>query len=267
MPYGIQQPAISGQMTQLEKSLGARLFHRRPFGLTPAGARLFSEIEPFFGRLPELPARVRGYADQRLRLAAPAPILRDYLPEILAKYKRRSPGFGLTLYNVNQTGAEDLLRRREIDLAITELEGRPTASIQSCTLISLPLVLVAPKRSTLQSLKDIFREGRSSERLISLPSREVLTKHFQDGLKKLGHSWPAAIEVSSIELTDTYAALGFGVGVSVAVPQRKLQAGLRQIALPGFPPLTISALWADDLSPLATAFLEDVKKIATKLSR
>ena len=31
MPYGIQQPAVSGQMLQLERSLGVKLFNRRPF--------------------------------------------------------------------------------------------------------------------------------------------------------------------------------------------------------------------------------------------
>ena len=267
MPYGIRQPAISGQIGQLERSLGVSLFHRRPFALTAAGSKLFAEIEPFFGGLGDLPAQLRGHADQRLRLAAPALILRDYLPDILAKYKRRSPEFRLSLHDVNQAEAEDLLQRREIDLAITELEGRPAVSVQSCTLISLPLVLVAAKQSRLRSLKDAFRDGRPCERLISLPSHEVLTQHFDAGLKKLGLSWPAAIEVSSIELIDTYAGLGFGAGVSVAVPRRKLRAGLQQIALPRFSPLTISALWADDLSPLATEFLEDVKKIACQLSR
>ena len=33
MPYGIQQPAVSGQLLQLEKHLGVKLFHRRPFSL------------------------------------------------------------------------------------------------------------------------------------------------------------------------------------------------------------------------------------------
>src|SRR3984893_9430086 len=72
MSYGIQQPAISGQIAQLEKTLGTKLFHRRPFGLTSAGAKLHSEISHFFASLRELPDQVRGYADQRLRLAAPA---------------------------------------------------------------------------------------------------------------------------------------------------------------------------------------------------
>ena len=40
MPYGIQQPAISGQIIQLEEFLGVALFHRRPFALTTAGEEL-----------------------------------------------------------------------------------------------------------------------------------------------------------------------------------------------------------------------------------
>ena len=38
IPYGIQQPAVSGQVGSLEKDLGVRLFERSPFRLTPAGA-------------------------------------------------------------------------------------------------------------------------------------------------------------------------------------------------------------------------------------
>jgi len=36
IPYGIQQPAVSGQIIQLEEYLGVTLFQRRPFVLTAA---------------------------------------------------------------------------------------------------------------------------------------------------------------------------------------------------------------------------------------
>ena len=35
IPYGIQQPAISGQVAQLEEHLGVTLFNRRPFRAHP----------------------------------------------------------------------------------------------------------------------------------------------------------------------------------------------------------------------------------------
>jgi DNA-binding transcriptional LysR family regulator len=38
MPYGIQQPAVSGQIAKLEEALGAKLFNRRPFSLRLASS-------------------------------------------------------------------------------------------------------------------------------------------------------------------------------------------------------------------------------------
>ncbi len=265
MPYGIQQPAISGQLSQLEKTLGLRLFDRRPFGLTPAGAKLFSEIEAFFAGLSDLPAYVRGHAQQRLRLAAPGRILRDYLPAILARYKRHYPDLELILHDVNQASAEELLRRREIDIAITELENPPAGSFQSCDLVQLPLVLVVPRRSRIRTITELFRDGQSTEKLISLPSNEVLSKVFHAGLKKLRLHWPTAIEVVSIDLIDIYTSLGFGIGSSVFLPGRSIGRELRLLPLQKFPRLTIGAFWLGELPTIARSLLADVKKIAQKM--
>jgi DNA-binding transcriptional LysR family regulator len=267
MPYSIQQPAISGQLSQLEKTLGTKLFHRRPFGLTPAGVKLFAEIELFFAGLSELPAQIRGHASQRLRLAAPAIILRDYLPKIFIEYKRQYRDFRLTLHDANQASAEELLRKNEIDLAITELEGRPALSINSCILLRLPLVLLVPKRATFRAISDFFNDGSASQSLISLPADEVISKQFQSGLKKLGLSWAPAIEVSSLELIDLYTSLGFGIGLSIQVPRSIAKGSVRPLPLRKFPPLTIAALWSGELSAPAAAFLDDIKSLASRLDR
>lgn len=267
MPYGIQQPAISGQLSQLEKSLGVRLFDRRPFGLRSAGAKLFNEIEPFFAGLSDLPTYVRGYAHQRLRLAAPGRILRDYLPAILARYKRQYPELELILHDVNQASAEELLRRREIDIAITELESPVAGSFRACDLVQLPSVLVVPRRSKIRVITDLFRNGRSIEKLISLPSSEVLSKNFHAGLKKLGLHWPTAIEVVSLDLIDTYASLGFGIGSSIFLPGRKITKELRLLPLQKFPRLTIGAFWLGELPTIAESLLADVKKIAERMKK
>src|SRR5215204_6194935 len=60
MPYGIQQPAISGQIIQLEEFLGTTLFHRRPFHLTTQGQELYDFVRPFFENLDAIAARLRG---------------------------------------------------------------------------------------------------------------------------------------------------------------------------------------------------------------
>ena len=65
MPYGIQQPAVSGQILQLEKNLGLRLFHRRPFALTAAGEELYAFSKPFFSQLDQIAGRLRGHPASR----------------------------------------------------------------------------------------------------------------------------------------------------------------------------------------------------------
>src|SRR5205814_7025594 len=144
MPYGIQQPAVSGQILQLEKTLGLKLFQRRPFALTPAGRELLSFAEPFFGRLHEVPHRLRGEESALLRLAAPATILRNHLPALLQHHKRKHPALRLQLHDANQATAETLLRHGKIDIAITEWEGKPAAGITAAILFMLPLNLVLP---------------------------------------------------------------------------------------------------------------------------
>ena len=48
MPYGIQQPAVSGQVLLLEQDLNTKLFDRRPFRLTTDGQELYDFVRPFF---------------------------------------------------------------------------------------------------------------------------------------------------------------------------------------------------------------------------
>jgi DNA-binding transcriptional LysR family regulator len=267
MSYGIQQPAISGQLSQLERNLGIRLFHRRPFALTSTGVKLFAEIEPFFAGLTDLPGRVRGHASQRLRIAAPGVILRDYLPKIFARYKRRYCDFQLIVYDANQAIAEELLRKHEIDLAITELEGRPTTPIEAITLVRIPLILVVRQQTAFRSLSDFFEKGAASQSLISLPPHEVISRNFHAGLRKLGLAWSSKIEVSSLELIDLYTTLGFGIGLSIAKPGMRRRKGLRALSLPKFSPLTVAALRIGHLSDLAETFLADIKNLATQLAR
>ena len=57
MPYGIQQPAVSAQVIQLENDLGVTLFQRRPFELTPAGEAAYRDLRT---EAEDYDARLRG---------------------------------------------------------------------------------------------------------------------------------------------------------------------------------------------------------------
>ena len=129
MPYGIQQPAISGQVIQLEEFLGVTLFHRRPFALTPPGKELFDFIKPFFDNLTPMAEKLRGGVSQHLRIAASETVLRNFLPEVLQELRQKFPKLKVTLREGYHPQVVTWLLQQEIDLSLGLLgANRPRAS-------------------------------------------------------------------------------------------------------------------------------------------
>ncbi|MFM7099778.1 MAG: LysR family transcriptional regulator [Verrucomicrobiota bacterium] len=278
MPYGIQQPAISGQIIQLESDLGLKLFHRRPFELTPAGTQLFEFIRPFFGNVESIGEQLRGGVTQTIRLAAPAVILRDHLPAVLQEVRRRHPRLRLMLRDAHQPLVESWLERHEIDFAVTVLEGRPPSGIQSAPLVEVPAVFLVPRRGApasgealLEALAQGTAPGGDPARmplpLISLPANEALPRLFRENLARRGLEWPVAIEVSSLDLIEIYAGDGFGVGLTLALPHRPVPRHLKALPVPGLPPLRIGALWRGRLTPLLQSLLETFQARARQFAQ
>lgn len=260
MPYGIQQPAVSGQISRLEAELGVRLFQRRPFTTTPAGQELYDFIAPFFGRLPEIAERISGKASRHLRLAAPALVIRDHLPAVISLVRKRQQDLELTLVEASERKVFELLEREEIDLAISELEGSAPSGVNSDALISLPLVLLLPPG--LAATKTGIRTLAGKHPLIRTATDSTVARLFAKGLAKMNLGWPSRMEVSDIELVNAYVAQGFGVGVSVRVPGMKFPKGVKVLDLPDFPQLVIAGLWRGKLHPLAAEVLGGLRKLA-----
>jgi DNA-binding transcriptional LysR family regulator len=266
MPYGIQQPAVSGQIARLEEALGAKLFNRRPFSLLPAGVELFEFIKPFFDNVDKVAARIRG-AVQQLRIAAPSIVLHDYVPELLQRVRRRFPIFRLQLHEAARGDAERLLQAGEIDLAITVIDSKRRPEIHSRPLLELPLILLVNKKHHLTTAKQLWSRDKIEETLITFPRGDTVQAHFQRGLDQFGVEWFPGIEVNSTRLIEHYVANGYGIGATVATPGFKPPSGVRVISLPSFPPVVVGAAWAGKLSPIAQQFLAEVEIEASAVKR
>lgn len=269
MPYGIQQPAISGQILQLESDLGLKLFNRRPFELTEAGQELYDFILPFFGNIEQVGERIRGGTVQTVRVAAPVIALREHLPAVLQVVRKKFPNLRLTLRDAHQPQVENWLDRQEIDFAVTVLDGKPPSGLHSEPLLELPLVLLLPKghkAKTSTELLDGLAAGSELEPLVTLPPNEMIPRRFRELLAKRGLEWPPSIEVTSLELIDSYIASGFGIGLTVAVPGREFTSGLRAVPLEGVAPMVMGALWRGQLTQVTTALLAALKSRAKGLS-
>jgi len=271
MPYGIQQPAVSGQMLNLENELGVKLFQRRPFVLTPAGEELYGFVYPFFSRMDEIRSRVRGEGVEHLRLAASTAVLANHLPNVLEKMKEEFPSLRLTLREAHSPSAETALLRREADIAVSLLHGRLPSGIRSEKLIEAPLILLAPaswEPKTFEKICEPAFKGdfQINEPLISLLPDETIARLFQTGISNLGLCWQPQMEVTTLELVRSYVEKGLGYGVSVAIPAVPLPDSVRAIPLDGFSPLVLGLLSLGDLPPPAEKFREAAIHYAMQLA-
>ena len=266
IPYGIQQPAVSGQVAQLEEFLGVTLFQRRPFVLTAAGERLYEFIQPFFANLDAIAGELQGGKARQIRIGASTFVLRDHLPALFQTVRRKFPNLKISLREGYQGELETMLQREELDLAVTAIEKKSSPGIHALPLIEIPLVLLVPKDSPITAAEQLWKRDRIEESLICLPAMEPISRHFQQGLAQAGWEWFPSIEVSSLDLIESYVASGLGIGLYVLAPKAPLSSAVRTVPLPGFAPVVVGALWRGKTSPLLKAFLDEMQIHAKRLA-
>lgn len=261
IPYGIQQPAVSAQILQLEDSLGVTLFRRRPFCLMPAGERLFRFILPFFENIESVAGELRGAAGI-VRLGASEVVLRNHMPVVLKRLQGRFPKLKVHLREGVQPQFEKWLQDRELDLAMTMLESKPPPGISAHCVLRLPLVLFVPESLKIKSADELWKRDRIEFDLLSLPGDEIIAKLFQQTLAKKGVEWFPTMELTSLELIQIYTSEGYGIGLGAYVPQNRLRPGIRAIVLEDFPPVDFGLLWHGRMSCATAAIAEELEKRA-----
>lgn len=267
MPYGIQQPAVSGQVIQLEEFLGVTLFQRRPFALTPPGKELYEFIKPFFANLTPMAEKLRGGVSQHLRIAASETVLRTFLPEMLQTLRKSFPKLTVSLREGYHPQVITWLQTQDIDVSIGLIGGTPPPGIQALPLFELPLALLVPKDSPLQSAAELWQQDRIEPSLITVPSNEPIRRAFQEGLAKRKVDWHGGIEVSSVEMVQIYVAHGYGIGVTVHLPELKLHPDVRALPLPDFKTVTFGILTQGRHTPVLNGLIQMLEQRAAELTR
>jgi DNA-binding transcriptional LysR family regulator len=263
IPYGIQQPAVSGQMTKLERDLGTKLFVRSPFQLTPAGEKLFAHVRPFFEGLEGVRAELATVEEPVVKIGGAELVLRDHLPVVLRQLKARFPRLR---FKLSATGylseVESWLRDGHIDIALVPIYGRAPAGLRMTRFAELPLVLQVHRKSGVKTVADLWARRTVPEPLICLPESTGITREFQRELKRRGVTWPHVIEATSLDLVTRYVANGDGIGVNVLTGAGVRDRAVRELPLEGFAPVTMGALWRGEPSPLTQAVIEGVRQYA-----
>ena len=93
----------------------------------------------------------------------------------------------------------------------------------------------------------------------------MVSRIFQEALEARDVNWHPSVEATALGVIEEYAARGFGVGLSVAIPARKPAPGLRVVKLTGFPPVVVGALHQGTPKPLAASLHDKARKRARTL--
>jgi DNA-binding transcriptional LysR family regulator len=266
MPYGIQQAAISGQIAQLEEYLGVALFQRRPFSLTPPGTKLYKFIKPFFDQLEPIAEAIRGGVAQSLRIAASEIVMRDFLPDLIQTTRKQFPKLKLTMREGYYPEVLKWFEQREIDISLGLLEGKPPSGIHAFNLFDLPLVILVPTRHKMKSAEELWEQDHIEETLITIPTNRAICRAFQEGLAKRNVDWFSGIEVSTLALAETYVEKGYGLAVTVGIPEIGYKSQVRNVPLNDFPKVHFGALWQGFKTPVLEHFLKVVQATVNKLA-
>lgn len=257
MPYGIQQPAVSAQIIQLEDNLGTTLFHRRPFSLTKSGAELYAHLRPFFDGLPDVAARLRGSETVAIRIGAPETVQRDYMPRLLARLKKRFPAMRFTLATGQADWLERALQDQEIDIGLGSLLGQRLPGVKHKELLRVEMSLLVPEKSGYTKASSFWERDRIDLPLIALPEIEPVCQLFQAELTKRKVEWFPSLEVPNQELVAHYVAQGFGAGLTLAPGPRAAPPGTRRLPLPDFPSVPYGVLWLGNLNSFQKEFVAE----------
>ena len=135
----VAQPALSRQIAQFEKAVGASLFTRtsRRVELTPAGAMLVAQIEPLLQGLAALPERLRDVAEGQtghIRVGFTGLAMATVLPLILREFHRRHAGTRLELSESPTSAQLTALAAGEIACGFFHPDG-PAPGLQTRLLL------------------------------------------------------------------------------------------------------------------------------------
>ncbi|MDD1012780.1 LysR substrate-binding domain-containing protein [Pseudomonas rubra] len=217
----ISQPSVSLALSQLEASLGEKLFHRqvsRGLELTPAGRTLLEQARQMLNLASAISGK--GEAQQVVRGALSLICFQDlgpyYAPRLLSGFRRRHPEVTITLFEADLAEVNRRLADGKAELALTYDVGLD-APIEKHVLAQLTPYALLPADHPLALQERVSLVDLAAECLI-LEDIARTREYF------LSLFWAHDLQPASLQLTQTFemqrglVAHGYGVALSCTRP-------------------------------------------------
>ena len=213
------QPAVSQSIMQLERELNTRLFNRTPKGvsLTSEGSHLFEYVNNAIALIEageEKMLEFQNLSVGELKIGVGDTISKYYLIPYLEKYHNTYPNIKLKIVNSTTLELCDLIKSRDIDIAICNLPlNDPDLEIISCYEIQ-DIFVCGNKYKELSENKVSFDEFEKLP-LIFLEPTSNSRKYVEKFLLSKGVKILPEVELGSYDLLLEFAKINLGIACVV----------------------------------------------------
>jgi DNA-binding transcriptional LysR family regulator len=244
---GYTQPAISQQITALEREAGIRLLERgsRPARLTDAGRALVAHADALLARLDDAEQEldeIKGLRAGRLRLASVSTALATLVPRALAVFTERHPHVRVSVVEDQLHGVIARLARWELDLGLIyehEALPEPTVDLERVALFDEPFELLLPHNHRFANRRLLRLDQLSEETWIGgLGAYQRILLH---SCQNAGFEPRIAYNTDDYRAVQAFVAAGLGVAILPRLTLALTPPGIARISLRQPPERRVSA--------------------------
>jgi LysR family transcriptional regulator, low CO2-responsive transcriptional regulator len=229
----LSQPAVSGQLRQLQAAFGEPLYVREGRGvqLTPVGRQLAH----YAAQMREANTRARAYRDSvrgleqgLLRIGASTTPASYLLPYLIAAFRRERPGIEVEIMSGNT--AEVVAALDTLDLAL--IEGPPGTALPRSTVSHAwredEIVMIAPPAHRLARWPGVpvALAELGGEPLVLREHGSGLRQVVEQAFEHAAVPMQAVYQVAGVEAVKEAVRAGMGIGFVSAMSLRHEDAAL-----------------------------------------
>lgn len=218
---GVTQPALSGQITELETRLRLRLIERGkgPVSLTPAGREIVARARRIADEVTGLVDAADGLRDGAagaLRLGSSLTVGPYLLPTVLRGLHRTHPDLALHIREGTPADLEAELLEGIHDAVLTQLP-MASADLGSAAHFREPLSLVVPVAHPLAARDLLDRDDLAGEGILTLGPKYPLRAQVQAICRETGARLLDRYEGTSLDGLRQMVGLEMGVALMPAL--------------------------------------------------
>lgn len=266
----VVQPAVSKQVSNMEKELGVQLFHRnkREVRLSQAGQLFLPDakkvIEQVGRAIDTVDRAAKGELGQ-LTVSFISPATLTVLPPIVKAFKKRYPEVELDLCKLTTAEQMEALQDGRVHLGfVREPAFHMNDDLNSMTVLKEPVLVALPENHPLSSSMKISLKMLSEEPFIMFSSRlePGLYERYMQIFREASFVPKVIQETSNIQAILGFVASGLGLMLTPSSLQKLGRDGVVYRELQEPPPeVELAVVWRqeDDHLPVLKSFVEVVR--------